>query len=82
MIKTEKQFVPLTIEPMLLKDVQLAAALNISVAHLRALDNQGKLPKAVSLGKSKRWVTSEVRAWTNAKCPDRITWMQQRSGNG
>ena len=71
----KKSFIPLTVEPMLLSDKQLAVVLSVSVAHVHSLDNSGKLPKAVELGKSKRWVTAEIRAWTNAGCPERTNWL-------
>ena len=77
MIKTEKQFVPLAVELMLLTDKQLAVVLNVSVAHVHSLDNQGKIPAAVSLGKSRRWSTDEIRAWVCAGCPKRIEWQQR-----
>lgn len=81
MLTTEKHFVPLAVEPMLLTDKQLAAVLSISPAHVHSLDNQGKLPKAVNLGKSKRWRTQEIRDFVAAGCPDRITWMQIREAD-
>lgn len=66
---------PLNVETMLLSDKQLAVVLSISVTHVHTLDNSGKLPKAVKLSKSKRWITTEIRDWTNAGCPERIEWL-------
>lgn len=81
-MKNEKRFIPLAVEPMLLNDKQLSAVLNVSVAHIRALDSAGKIPRAISLGKSRRWSTDEVRSWTRAGCPSRLEWMQMRAENG
>lgn len=77
----KKSFIPLLVEPMLLSDKQLASVLNISVAHVHSLDNSGKLPKAIKLDKSKRWVTVEIRAWTNAGCPQRVDWLLMKKEN-
>lgn len=76
-VKTEKVFVPLAVEPMLLTDKQAAKTLNISIAHFRNLDNSGQIPKSVRLGKSVRWSTAELREFVAARCPDRIAWQQR-----
>lgn len=81
MIKTEKCYIPLHIEPLLVDAARLAVILSVSVSHVHALDNAGKIPKARNLNKSKRWSTAEIREWIGAGCPDRIAWMQ-RGDNG
>ena len=73
---------PLAVEPMLLSDKQLAVALNVSVGHVHALDNSGKLPKPRKLNKSVRWSTQEIREWIAAGCPDRLKWNLLRTDNG
>jgi len=67
----------LNVEPMLLTDKQLSSALNISVGHLHALDNSGKLPAPRKLGRCVRWSTQEIREWIAADCPDRAKMRMQ-----
>lgn len=77
-MKTEKQFIPLAVEPFLLSDKMLSAVLSCSVAHVHNLDNKGKIPKAINLGKCKRWGTDQIRKWCDAGCPNRVTWLQMK----
>lgn len=80
MIKTQKQFVPLAVEPLLVDAARLAVILSVSVSHIHALDNAGKIPKARNLNKSKRWSTAEIRQWIAAGCPGRVEWIWMQRG--
>lgn len=77
-MKAEKKYTPLSVEPFLLNAEQLSVLMSVSKSHLLALDKAGKLPQAVSLGKSRRWITSEVKAFCDAGCPSRIEWQRLR----
>ncbi len=63
----------LSAEPVLVNDTELAKLLSVSVSHIHGLDNSGKIPQAVFLGKSRRWVLSEIKSWAAAGCPARGT---------
>jgi predicted DNA-binding transcriptional regulator AlpA len=34
----------------------------------------GKLPVGISLGRTRRWLRSEIEAWLASGCPDRASW--------
>lgn len=57
---------------------ELAKMLGVSVRHVERLDSSGRLPKSLRLGRAKRWVVDDIKAWLRAGCPDRRTWTQQK----
>ena len=59
---------------------RLAELLGLSVRTIRRLDSTAKLPAPVRVGGAVRWRLSEVQAWLNAGCPDRITWERGAQG--
>ena len=61
-------------EPLLWSVKQLSAALGIGQRTLWRMDSAGKIPKAVTLGRLKRWRRQEILEWTEAGCPDRRQW--------
>ncbi len=66
--------------PPLLTATEVANILVVSVRTLWRLDASGKLPLAVTIGRSKRWRGEELTAWINAGCPRRTAWCWGRSG--
>jgi len=67
-------------EKLLLTGKDLADALAIGVRTLWRHDSLGRLPRAVTIGKSKRWRRREIEAWINAGCPVRREWEARREG--
>ena len=65
--------------PLALSAKALAAALGVSVRHIRRLDAAGKLPRAAKLGRCCRWSVSEVQEWLAAGCPERWRWEELKS---
>ena len=68
----------LTIEPLLVDAQQLALMIGLSLRTIRRMDAAGRLPRPVRIGNCTRWRVSEIRAWSEAGCPDRAAWEQQR----
>ncbi len=56
----------------------LAGMLSMSVRHIQRMDAAGKLPRSVRLGRSKRWVRSEIESWLRAGMPNRKAWESMR----
>ena len=54
------------------KDV--AEELRVSLRHVWRMNNSGKLPRPVRIGRSVRWSRSTIIAWIAAGCPDRADW--------
>lgn len=51
-----------------------ARLLDISGQSFRRLDLAGQLPKPVHLGKCRRWVVADLKAWLDAGSPPRHQW--------
>ena len=63
-----------TAEPLAIDAIRLARLLHVSLRHIRRMDSRGALPKAVRLGRAKRWAMdgpNGIRAWMEAGCPER-----------
>lgn len=59
----------------LLIDIRvLSALLDRSVAALERDATAGRLPKAVRLGGSRKWVRAEIELWVDAGCPAQAEW--------
>ncbi len=69
-------------QEMLLTVRDLAARLQCSPRKVRGLLSAGKLPTPVRVGRSVRWLASEIDGWLRAGCPPRDQWeaMQAREG--
>lgn len=61
-------------EKLLLKAEAAAKILDVSLAHFHGLNNSGKIPSPIRLGKSVRWSIQELIYWVNEGCPERIRW--------
>src|SRR5438046_1932144 len=46
----------------------------VSRATFYRLDKKGEVPRAVRIGKSRRWRREELRLWLDANCPSRERW--------
>lgn len=56
--------------PALLLDVRdVAALLNVSTRSVLRLADRGAMPRAVKLGKLRRWQKKEILAWIDGGCP-------------
>jgi predicted DNA-binding transcriptional regulator AlpA len=53
---------------------QAAALLGRSLRTWRVWDAAGRIPRAIRIGRSTFWRPEELRAWVDARCPDRRTW--------
>ena len=49
-----------------------------SLASLRRADATQRLPAGFRLGKSRRWMLSDVLAWLSAGAPERRVWEKTR----
>lgn len=56
---------------LLLTKADLARELRTSVKTIDRMDNAGKLPRAVRVGRAKRWGRQTIVTWIAAGCPDR-----------
>jgi excisionase family DNA binding protein len=64
----------------LLTDIAgVAALLKVSRRTAYRLDDAGRLPEPIVLGKQKRWRIAEVQAWINAGAPPRKSWTWSES---
>ena len=61
-------------QPLLIDIKEVSRMLDRSVMSIRRDDDEGRIPRSVTIGKSKRWRLKELRAWAKAGCPDRMTW--------
>ncbi len=61
-------------QPLLVDIKVVAKLLGRSPQSISRADKQGKLPRALMLGSSKRWDLGEIAQWVAAKCPSREIW--------
>lgn len=62
----------------LLKADEVGEMLNLSTRQIYRLEKEGKMPAAVHLSRSVRWLESEINAWLKAGTPDRQTWEKMK----
>ncbi|UCD49796.1 MAG: helix-turn-helix domain-containing protein [Phycisphaerales bacterium] len=58
----------------------LARHLGFSERTVRRLDSSGRLPAPVRIGRSVRWLRSDIEGWLDAGTPDRKKWNQMEEG--
>ena len=63
--------------PLAVDAEDLAKMLGVSMRHIRRMDAEGRLPRAVNLGRRKLWAVDVIRAWLLADCPDRAPWERE-----
>jgi excisionase family DNA binding protein len=66
---------PTETKPLLIPDVEAAALLGVSRAHLHRLRAAGKFgPPAIRLGRKVVYEREAIERWVRAGCPDSATW--------
>jgi excisionase family DNA binding protein len=73
---------PKAVDALLIGDREAAELLSISRAHLHRLRAAGRFPEAIRLGRALRFDRAELLAWTQARCPDLVTWRAMRAAAG
>lgn len=64
----------------MLRDIkQVADLLGVSTRTAYRLDDEGKLPRPVTLNSLRRWSVAELEAWVAAGAPDRARWEALRA---
>jgi predicted DNA-binding transcriptional regulator AlpA len=61
-------------QPLLVGIKVVAKMLGRSEVSIRRDDDEGRIPRSVMIGGSKRWRLKELRLWVKAGCPARATW--------
>lgn len=69
---------PTAITPLCTDAEGIAQMLDISPRTVRRLDDAGKLPAALPLGRAKRWSIAELTDWVAAGSPPRRQWIAMR----
>jgi predicted DNA-binding transcriptional regulator AlpA len=64
---------PLT-GPLLIDADEVARRLGVSTRTVWRLNSARKLPRPVTLGRSKKWRPEEIGRWVAAGCPPRSAW--------
>jgi predicted DNA-binding transcriptional regulator AlpA len=62
------------VAPLLVRAPEAARLCGVSRATWHRLAAAGRTPAPVRLGGAVLWRVDELRAWTEAGCPDRRTW--------
>ena len=61
-------------EPLLWSCEEFADVLGVSKRTIRRMDQIGKLPRRIVVGRLVRWRVDEIRSWIDAGCPHRDEW--------
>ena len=69
---------PAAIAPLCTDAAGVAQMLDVSLRTVRRLDDAGRLPAALPLGRSKRWAIGEIEDWIAAGSPPRRQWTAMR----
>jgi predicted DNA-binding transcriptional regulator AlpA len=65
--------------PLLVDLKSVAMLLGRSTRSITRDDHEGRLPRPIMLGGSKRWRLKELRQWVRAGCPSREVWESCRN---
>ncbi|NLE38407.1 MAG: helix-turn-helix domain-containing protein [Pirellulaceae bacterium] len=65
--------------PAVFTVLSLAAYLDTSTKTIRRMDQAGRLPSPIRIGRGLRWRRDEIDAWLAAGCPARDEWRGQRT---
>jgi predicted DNA-binding transcriptional regulator AlpA len=60
---------------------ELAGILRRSLPSMHRDDAVGRIPSGFRLGRSRRWLRSEILDWMRAGCPDRRSWEASKQQN-
>jgi predicted DNA-binding transcriptional regulator AlpA len=61
-------------QPLLVGIKVVAKMLGRSEMSIRRDEDEGRIPRSIMIGGSKRWRLKELRLWVKAGCPDRMSW--------
>lgn len=64
--------------PLLLSGAKAAELLGISRSLFYRWDAQGVIPRAVQIGRKRRWSRLELIRWVERRCPPRHAWESDR----
>jgi len=64
---------------LLISTSDLARELQVSAKTITRMDQSGKLPRPVRIGRSKRWVIQTIVDWIEAGTPNRREWEARQS---
>jgi predicted DNA-binding transcriptional regulator AlpA len=70
-VESDSEAEPPEAYAMLLTKADLARELRCSIKSIDRADNSGRLPRAVRIGRAKRWSRQAILQWIAAGCPDR-----------
>ena len=65
------------LEPLLIDAEQAAALCGVGRTLWLQMNQDGRAPRPVKLGRRSLWCVEELRAWTAAHCPPRKQWNWQ-----
>jgi excisionase family DNA binding protein len=68
-----------SVPPMALSAADVARELGLSLRQVRRMDDAGRLPRPVRIGRLVRWRRAELEAWLAAGCPLRDEWSWRAS---
>lgn len=68
-------------QPLLIDIKKVARLLGRSEESIVRDDRNGRLPRPLMLGGSKRWDLGEIQQWVQAKCPSRDLWESRPDKN-
>jgi predicted DNA-binding transcriptional regulator AlpA len=66
-------------DALLIPDTVAAALCGCSRSHWHMLDDAGKLPPSIKLGRKRLWRRGEIESWILAGCPDSATWQAMQA---
>jgi len=66
-------------QPLLIGIEEVARLLDRSESTIRQDDDEGRIPRSVSIGGAERWRLKELRSWVRAGCPVRTIWEGRRA---
>jgi predicted DNA-binding transcriptional regulator AlpA len=58
---------------------ELSAILSVSQRHIWRLNAAKKLPRPVRMGRSVRWLESDIQEWLGMRCPSRAVFEKRRA---
>ena len=66
------------LQPLTLSVKDLAHHLRLKEGTVRKMNAGELLPEPITVGNSKRWLTTEIEEWLSKGCPDREEWTKLR----
>ncbi len=66
------------VEPLAVSTKQLGQLLGLSERTIYRRDSSGQLPRAVRIGRAKRYLVDEIREWLKAGTPSREDWERMK----